>query len=135
MFLLANNHRIKYLAINGHGRHKVFDDYFQNGGLCNGVQIPAGDIRFSNVPVLLLDDKVTEEQRTAIALQKFNAEEEGSKILTNYDYMQLFGVRFKDVSAVELEAKYNHICPERYKKNRISEYKGAWNTFAAIPGK
>ena len=51
--------RIKYLAINGHGRNIVLKEYYENGGWLFGKWVEAGDETFLTVPVILLDDKVT----------------------------------------------------------------------------
>lgn len=52
-----------------------------------GGKIGPKDERFNMVPVILLTSAVTLEERTAIILQNFTQEENGSRTLSVVDYM------------------------------------------------
>ena len=126
--------RIKYLAINGHGRHTVLMDYYTNGGNYQGEQVEPGLELFLTANVLLLDDKVTYNERMHVVLLTFENEENGTKLAKCWDFMSLFGKQLKALSYAEIEAQYKHVNPSRYAKSRISEFRGAYNAYSAIPG-
>jgi hypothetical protein len=126
--------RIKYLAINGHGRNKVMKDYYENGGKYNMGWIEAGNPMFLEANVCLLHSEVTYDDRLMIVFMKFEQEAEGQKHACCWDFLKLFGDELKHMNYAQIEAKYKHVKPARYQKTRITEYRGAYSAWSSIPG-